>query len=243
MRIPRFFCPELSSLTVSLDAAESHHLARVLRLNPRDRVELFDGRGGLAGARIVTIRKDGVVLAIEEHRRFSPPSRTLVLAVSMAKAHRFDLLVEKCTELGVDHILAVLFERTVKLAKDSSLARYEKIAMSAAKQSGRLFLPRLSGPWPFQKVMEQLREDYPQAVWIYGEPDSAPCPLTGLQKTEKLPAGRDVICLIGPEGGFTDGEKEVLKEAGALPVQINPNVLRIETAAVAFAALFTFLRD
>lgn len=243
MKLPRFFCSDLSSSAACLDPFEFHHLAHVLRLKPGQSVELFDGAGGLARAVIRTVRKDGVELMIEDCRRFSPPSQKIVLAVSMPKAHRFDFLVEKCTELGVDHILAVLFDRTVKLAKESSLARYEKIAISASKQCGRLFLPRMNGPWPLEKAMEHLRIEYPQAAWIYGDFGPDACVLKGGMQTELGLSGRDVICLVGPEGGFTEGEKEILKQNGAVPVQIHSNVLRIETAAAAFAALLSFLRS
>lgn len=239
MRIPRFFCPDLSSSTVQLDPSESHHLAHVLRIKTGETVELFDGRGHLASARVSFVSKDKVSLIVSEMHTFPPPSWNIILAVSMAKANRFDFLVEKCTELGVDHIIAVVYERTVKMGKESTLARYEKIAVSAAKQSGRVFLPRLSGPWPFSKAIEYIRIEYPQAAWVYGEPFCEPTAPKGFNHA----SGKDMVCLIGPEGGFTEEEKQKLQAAGAYSVQINPNVLRIETAAAAFGALLAYFRS
>ncbi len=243
MRIPRFFCPDLSSSTVQLDPSESHHLAHVLRIKTGETVELFDGRGYLASARVSSIHKGKVSLIVSEIHSFSPPAWNIILAVSMAKANRFDFLVEKCTELGVDHIIAVVYERTVKMGKESTLARCEKIAVSAAKQSGRVFLPRLSGPWPLSNAIEYIRIEYPQAAWIYGEPFCGPTAPKGFNRAQDLPSGKDMVCLIGPEGGFTGEERQMLQAAGAYSVQINPNVLRIETAAAAFGALLAYFRS
>jgi len=227
------------SANVQLDSSESHHLAHVLRLKTGETVELFDGRGRLAFARVSSIHKDKVSLVVNEIRSFPPPAWKIVLAVSMPKTNRFDFLVEKCTELGVDHIIAVAYERTVKIGKESAMARYEKIAVSAAKQSGRLFLPYFSGPWPFYQATEYIRKEYSRAVWVYGEPFSGS---GNFERAKEHIGGKDVVCLIGPEGGFTDEEKNVLQSIGASSIQINPNVLRIETAAIAFGAILSFLR-
>lgn len=243
MKMPRFFCPDLSSEEVILEPSESHHLADVLRLGKGDCVELFDGKGKSAQAEVVWVRKGAVCLKVREVQCFSAPASKIILAVSPAKGHRFDFLIEKCTELGVDHILAVVFERTVKVGKESSLGRYEKIAIAAAKQSGCRFLPALGGPRPFPKAVEYLRKEYPSASWIYGD-TSLPVPAAvHLERMSSFLAEKDVVCLVGPEGGLTEGEKEALKSIGACPMQINPNILRIETAAVAFSALLCFLRQ
>ncbi|MEJ5260727.1 MAG: RsmE family RNA methyltransferase [Anaerohalosphaeraceae bacterium] len=228
---------------MQLDPSESHHLAHVLRIKMGETVEVFDGRGRLASARVSSIQKDKVSLILSEIHTFPAPAWNIILAVSMAKANRFDFLVEKCTELGVDHIIAVVYERTVKMGKESTLARYEKIAVSAAKQSGRVFLPRLSGPWPLSKAIEHIHIEYPQAAWIYGEPSCEPSPQKGLKHAEDLSSGKDIVCLVGPEGGFTEAEKQILQTLGACSVQINPNVLRIETAAIAFGALSAYFRS
>ena len=243
MKMPRFFCPDLSSEEVILEPSESHHLADVLRLGKGECVELFDGKGKSAQAEVVWVRKGVVCLKVKELRCFPSPASKIVLAVSPAKGHRFDFLIEKCTELGVDHILAVVFERTVKMGKESSLGRYEKIAIAATKQSGCRFLPVLGGPRPFLNAVEYLRNEYPSASWIYGDTSSQVPAAVHLGTMAGFLAEKDVVCLIGPEGGFTEAEKETLKSIGACPMQINPNILRIETAAVAFSALLCFLRQ
>jgi 16S rRNA (uracil1498-N3)-methyltransferase len=233
----RFYCPDLASGRTRLDPSESHHLIHVLRLKEGAQIEVFDGLGNVASAVILDINKKEVGFQTEKIHRSSPLAPAVILGVSMAKGSRFDLAVEKCTELGVDHICAVQFERTVKLGKKESLERYHRIAVSAAKQCGRNYLPQLTGPAPLRQTLEYLKERYPDSTGLYGGfgPDS-------VQITNLVPTcskGGTFICMVGPEGGFTPPELSLFAEYGFQEVNINPNILRTETAALAFASLLT----
>lgn len=237
MRIPRFFCQSIVDESI-LDSSESAHFCRVLRRKAGTPVELFDGKGTRAEGVVSRIEKKTVFVRIQAIHQ-SPPRRAgrIILAASYAKGQRFDWLVEKCTELGADHIAAVVFERTVKLGKDTSLLRLEKIALAAAKQCGRLWLPALSGPARFMETLDALVCTYPQAALFFGDPQGQP-----LCCIQPVFPKDDVIVLVGPEGGFTDAEIQRLGDAGALPVRLNPNVLRVETAAMAFCAALAAAR-
>lgn len=241
MKKHRFYCSEIKGPQATLDASETHHLAHVLRLSSGDRVELFDGRGKVAQAEIESVSKKSSVLSILEIQNYPAPPYRIILAVSLAKFQRFDFLVEKCTEIGADHIAAVQFERTVKLGKETSLSRYEKISISAAKQSGRVFLPTLSGPCLFDNTTKYLHNDYPQALWVYGEYESQFQPVQSVI-AERFASSTDIIAVVGPEGGITETERLVLRNMGALGLCINPNVLRVETAAIAFCAVLSAFR-
>lgn len=242
MKRHRFYCPEIQGENAVLDALETHHLAHVLRLGRGAAIELFDGRGKTAQGTVESVSKSGTFVNVSNIQIHPVPKSRIILAVSMAKSQRFDFLVEKCTELGADHIAAVQFERTVKQGKSTSLKRYAKICISAVKQSGRIFLPCLSGPSQLPKTMEFLQKEYPQAIWMYGENDAEIRPFQ--PKPEGCPdSSGDIIVVIGPEGGFTDTEKQTLCEAGALGVCINPNILRIETAAIAFCSFLAATRQ
>ncbi|HOK95514.1 MAG TPA: RsmE family RNA methyltransferase [Anaerohalosphaeraceae bacterium] len=232
MRIPRFFCESIVDESI-LDLPESAHLCRVLRGKPGTRVELFDGKGTLAAGIVSRIEKKQVYVRIQTIHQIRPrETGRIILAISYAKGQRFDWLVEKCTELGVDHIAAVLFDRTVKLGSPTIAERIDKIAIAASKQCGRLFLPVISGPAGLRESLDFLRTMYANAALLFGDPHGQP-----LHQNQSDSAGRDFIVLIGPEGGFTETEIEVLQNAGALPVCLNPNILRIETAAAAFCAV------
>ena len=142
----RFFCESIQTESV-LDPVESHHLCRVLRAQKGTAIELFDGKGTLAEGIVErTDKKNALIRTLTITQTPPPTSDRVILAVSFAKGQRFDWLVEKCTELGADHIAAVHFKRSVKLGKDTAMKRYRKIAVTAAKQSGRLFLPAIVAP-------------------------------------------------------------------------------------------------
>jgi 16S rRNA (uracil1498-N3)-methyltransferase len=230
----RFYCESIETESV-LDPVESHHLCRVLRAQKGTPVELFDGKGTLAEGVVERSDKKHAVIRIQTVTQ-TPPSTSgrLVLAVSFAKSPRFDWLMEKCTELGADHIAAVQFDRSVKLGKDTAMERYRKISVTAAKQSGRLFLPVITGPAKLQATLDDLTRQYPQSHLLYGEPDGGPLP----ESLENHPTP-DCIVLVGPEGGLTDDEKHLLSKAGATGVSINKNILRIETAAMAFCSILS----
>ena len=189
-----------------------------------------------------TISREKTLIKISNIQIHPPLQSRIILAVSLAKSQRFNFLIEKCTELGADHIAAVQFERTVKQGNLSSMKRYTKICISAAKQSGQIFLPRLSGPKTFPKIMKEFQNEYPQALWIFGgtDPESKPFSLINIPCNY---LHRDIIAVIGPEGGFTESEKIILRDLGADQVQINRNILRIETAAIAFCSLLSLIRS
>ena len=240
MRYIRCYCPTLALGPVSPDLAESHHLIHVLRLKPGTEVEVFDGRGRTGPAVVTEIRKKTVILDVKEIQTYPSLKPTLILAMSLAKGGRFEVAVEKCTELGADCLCAVQFDRTVKLGKQDSLHRYERITVAAAKQSGRNWLPRLLGPAPLDQTITTLESLYPNALRVYG--GFGPNAISWNKIAASFVKERDLICMIGPEGGFTDREIDLFAAKNFREISINPNILRTETAAVAFASLLGTLK-
>ena len=240
MNVHRFYCEKITEPVVELAGPEARHLASVLRLQKGQQVELFDGRGAAGIAAIKTITDKMIILDVKSLRVI--PQRTtgrIILAVSIAKGERFDWLVEKCTELGIDRLCPVLFERTVKSAAGSQiLQRWKRLAISAAKQSGRYFLPVIDSPAPLDKVSNMLNMDYPSADILFGQPQ-----LDALPIIRHPFSGKDLIVFVGPEGGLTDSEKSLLIKTGASPVHLTDTVLRVETAALAFASILAAMRD
>ena len=233
----RFYCETIDTESF-LDPVESSHLCRVLRASKGTPVELFDGQGTLAEGIVERADKRRTAVRVQKISRTpSPVTGRMILAVSFAKGQRFDWLVEKCTELGVDHIAAVQFERTVKLGKNTALERYRKITIAAAKQSKRLFLPKITGPEKFPATLDALVDRYPQSVLLYGDPKGVP-----LAEVAALNEGQDCIVVIGPEGGLCENELAFLSAKNSSGVMINRNILRIETAAVSFCAAVAVTR-
>jgi len=223
-----------------LDGPEAHHLRDVLRLSCGDTVELFDGRGVVAVATVTAINKTKVTLQVDDLRTYRRrTSGRIILAASIAKGERFDWLISKCTELGVDHIKPVIFERTVKLARNPNLhERWHKLAISAVKQCGRAFLPQIDAPVALPEALADLKRIYPNAAILVGSPGQEATPLVGTAL-----AGKDIIAFVGPEGGLNRDEEVLVHKAGGVGICLNDNVLRVETAAVAFAAILCWLRE
>ncbi len=239
MQAHRFYCEDLSGSAAELAGSEAHHLTDVLRLGIGDEVELFDGAGGLATARVKSVSRHRVTLVVERLQR-AEPRRTgrIIIAASIAKGERFDWVIGKCTELGVYRICPVVFERTVKQPKNpKTLERWTNIARAAAKQCGRLFLPRIDAPMSLAQAIEVIRADYPDVKLLVGNfnPDAKSILAQSSGET-------DVAAFIGPEGGFTEDELNLLKKAGAKSVCLTDTTLRVETAAMAFAAILAAKR-
>lgn len=240
MKHARFYCKAIGRQLAELTGAEAHHLADVLRLRAGDKAELFDGAGTLAEAVVSEIIKERVVLSVEKmHRHTRRQSGRIVIAAAMAKGERFDWLIGKCTELGVDRICPVLFERSTKRPKPSLVTeRYERIALAAAKQCGRLFLPQIDRPAAFEECLQTLTKDYPDAQLLAGSCGADAVPLIQFKYT-----GADIIAFVGPEGAMTEQEQQLLAQQRATPVRLTETVLRVETAAVAFAAILAAQHD
>jgi 16S rRNA (uracil1498-N3)-methyltransferase len=239
MGLHRFYCDSIDGPRIELEGTEAHHLA-VLRLNAGDKVELFDGLGGLATATISGIRKNIVTLEIEDVRRSEfPKTRRIIIAVSVPKGERFDWLIEKCTELGVERISPVIFERTVRQpGNPKALERWMNLAISACKQCKRLFLPQIDPPMNLQDCLESIKKDSPNCRIIAGGM-SGDCPSLAGQAFGQ----NDVAALIGPEGGFTENEEAFLKSRNVQFVRLSDTILRTETAAIAFASVLTAQRN
>lgn len=237
MRTLRFYCPEINKNSILTDS-QFRHVTKVLRLQQGDCIELIDGKGCLAKAVINKIEKNCARLLILDSKTSSPPEiKRVIIAPSIAKGERFDLLVAKCTELGTDAIYPVLYDRTVKQTIQPQ--RLEMIAIESAKQCHRLFLPKINAALHLPKAIEKIKTDFPNAKFIFGSLTKGAISIMDFNP----PGESDCVAFIGPEGGMTDYEEKMLKEMNAQPVTLTDTVLRIETAAITTAAVLSILRN
>jgi 16S rRNA (uracil1498-N3)-methyltransferase len=225
-----------TSIAIEGDAAA--HLMRVLRLSVGDAVTLFDGRGGEYAARIAGRERRGVQVELGEHRAIERESPLdLALVQSVARGERMDLIVRKATELGVTRIVPVSSERSVvRLAADQSAkkaAHWRAVAIAACEQCGRNRVPEVEQPQPLARVLEGFAShaDTPGVTRLLLDPEA----------TTALPAqvchARQIVLLVGPEGGLADEEVAFAARAGFRPSRLGPRILRTETAAVASIAV------
>ncbi len=236
----RFFHPAgLSRSTFSLDEAESHHAARVLRKLPGDRVELFDGRGQSANAEITLVKKDRVEVRIIELREMQiAPQPAIRLAVAPPKGDRFRWLVEKATELGIDQLIPMMTERTVVEPGAGKLDKLQAAVVAACKQSGRDFVMQVVENKSFADCLRSAAPETSPRVTLIGDPHGERF------QSEMIPVGTgDVLLLIGPEGGWSTAELEQAAPAGARRVRIADQILRTETAAIQLAGLCVWARS
>lgn len=227
----RFFLPGLpESGAALLEGLEAHHLIHVLRARMGDVVELFDGAGLVALAEVIKLTKRDVSLQIQQtSRRMAAPKR-VVLATAVPKGDRFDWLIEKATELAVSLVIPLTTTRSVVDPRDSKLEKLRQTVISACKQSGRNFLMDLAPVTAWKDFVETRLSG--GAAWI-AHPGGESLP-TG----SALWAGHDsAVFAVGPEGGLTDDEVRLAEQHGAKRVSLGANILRIETAAIALAAI------
>ena len=213
---------------IRLEGDEARHLARVARHQVGDLVEIFSGQGDGFLAQVMEIQKDSVELAVREPVPDRLASLELTLLVAPPKGDRFDWIVEKATELGVSRLVPILCGRSVVDPRLSKIERLKRAIIEASKQCGRTRLMTLDRPTAFSSVISQ-ETDSPRLFADFGgiPPHSWP----------KFAAGTKVSLAIGPEGGWTDEERQHAVTAGWVVVGLGQTRLRVETAAVVGAAI------
>ncbi len=232
----RFFCPQLnfSDLPVAItDPRELHHLRNVLRLRQGDTIQVFNEKGEEATGTILTSAPQQVTLAVKSLRRHRLASPRIILACAIPQRSKFETIVEKATELGVDEIIPLKTARTqVRLKADqgeSKIARYQKVAVNAAKQSQRLSVPIIYPVATFQYALQLLQQRSSTVIFIpslIGERKNILAALRSIS----LPS--QIAFFIGPEGDFTAPEYALAQSHGCIPVSLGGNVLKVETAAL-----------
>ena len=221
----------LDAARLVIDGDEFHHLGRVLRKKKGDLILVTDGNGSRCEVRIVDIGKKSLEGEILDHSVVERPDTGVTVALSLLKApQRFELFLEKATELGVSAIIPMITARTVSQPTSERvqgrLSRWRTIVLSAARQSKRYYLPNLLEPLSFRQVT--AIECYDLKVIPYEGSDEAP---------EVQCAGKNTLFMIGGEGGFTEKEVVDAREAGFREISFGKTILRAETAGI-FAVAF-----
>ena len=225
--LPRLFVRAQlgEGVRVDLDASQANYLGNVMRLGEGAELLVFDGSSGEWLARISEAGKKRMALTVERRTRQSEAIPDVWLAFSPVKRTQTDWLVEKATELGVAKLIPVITQRTI--AERVKLERLGSIAIEAAEQCGRTRLPTIDEPISLAQFLKQAE----RAIYFADEGGGEPA-------ASAFKPGPAVI-LTGPEGGFTDDERAVIRAApNAIPVSLGPRILRAETAALAALAVY-----
>jgi len=232
MRINSFVLPAaLKADLVALSPEESHHLARVLRVEAGQEMTLFDGQGTRAEGIVDTVTKKEVTVRITARETVPPPAVEITLIQAVCKPDRFELILQKATELGVRHIQPIITKNaSLPAGKIEKMAeRGEAIIRNAAQQCGTAWLPEFQPLEKFPSIFPMLGKF--DAVFIGSlHPEANPFRKT-FQTLEKSKI-KTAALLIGPEGDFTKEEVNAAVAAGAVPVTFGSQILRTETAAI-----------
>ncbi len=225
-------------------AGELDRLLRVLRLKDGTTLAVFDGHGRSGQARL-TVAADGgaaCLQPIEGDVASAAAPLPVVLFQAIPKSTRMDWLVEKATELGVSEIVPLVSERCIIRVGDRSragnrLSRWRRLAREAARQCGLAKVPDVTEPLAFEPAMRRIAGEFPTGMYGSLEPDAMP--LRRALAALAHQSDRMALC-IGPEGDFTQRETGCLREAGMLPIDLGPRILRVETAALAALCLIGY---
>jgi len=236
-----FIAPELiDGDTVKLDDATARQITKVLRLREGDRICLLDGRGNLHDSQLSsTARNDTTAKILSSSLCQNEPVLDFTLAICLPKGDKLELIVQKCVELGISRIVVVESERTVSHLDDArasdKMTRWRRIAAEAAEQSGRGIIPEMSGIIDFADLAAIISET-DLAIVAWEEEHQS----TLKQILRAQPDAKSALLIIGPEGGLSESEVELVKSAGAKSVSLGRRVLRSETAAIAACAVVMY---
>ena len=210
---------------VELDAGQANYLGNVMRLGEGAELLLFDGRSGEWLGRIAEAGKKRMVLTVDRRVREPETIPDMWLAFAPVKRTQTDWLVEKATELGVARLMPVVTQRTI--VDRVKLDRLESIAIEAAEQCGRTIVPEIAEPVALPRLLKE--RDAERTLYFADEAGGEPA------ATAFRPG--PALVLTGPEGGFTDGEREAIRAApNSVAISLGPRILRAETAALAALA-------
>lgn len=239
MRIPRVYLPHPLRIAEAVDLSGdiAHYIGTVLRLKAGSTVALFNGDDGEFLAELQDVSKKHARLlpreAIENH---ADPVLPVHVGIGLSRGDRMDIVIQKCTELGVGRVTPLFTERCEVKLDDRRAARrqahWQKVAISATEQSGRCRVPVIESPLSMTDWLQQSHAGCCLVLDPYAE----------ARLTLPPDHGQSAVTLLsGPEGGLTDGEVRAAVGQGFTPMTLGPRILRTETAPLAAVSILQYL--
>ena len=229
----RFFCDSITTDSAAITGDDAHHITRVLRMKAGDALSLCDGAGNEYDALIVSVSPEAVVCTVSNpHASEAESPVQVTLFQCLPKTGKMELIVQKCTELGVFSVVPVQSARCVVVPGkdyDKKRERYSRVALEAAKQSRRAMVPQVL---PLTELKKIDVKSFDLCLVAY-EDESTVALKQVLRAAGIL---QSIALLIGPEGGLEEGEVRQLVQAGAKSVSLGKRILRTETAGMAMLA-------
>jgi 16S rRNA (uracil1498-N3)-methyltransferase len=215
------------NLKSKLDKAQSHYIHKVMRIKEGQNFSLFNQSGEFE-AKVENIIKGIVEFSVEKKLRSADNPTEIWLAFTPIKLNYLNLMIQKATELGVTRFMPLLSDRTV--VRNINEKRIKKIIVEASEQSNRLNLPTLD---KLKNLEEFLKENIDTKI-LFGD-------LNSDNKKIDIKSDEPICVLIGPEGDFSIKEREIIyKMKNIIPININKNILRSETAAISMISIISY---
>jgi 16S rRNA (uracil1498-N3)-methyltransferase len=205
---------------------EQHHLV-VGRAQPGELIEVFDGKGNVWTTAVESVSKRETIALLKDYRRVPPPSLELILGIALIRTAALDLALEKAVEVGVTRVVPFRAERSNAVGGNRH-DRWSRIVVEAAKQSKHYHVPAIDGVANFEEVLSI----HASTKIMFAERDGAPL--------QSALAGSPALYLIGPEGGWTDGEIATARASGFHAVSLGAGILKAETAAIVGGAIIRY---
>ncbi len=211
---------------VPITGDELHHLKGVNRAKKGDKIEVIDGKGSLYFGSIRSLEDHEAIVGITGEEKQDKPPASVTIAPSLTKKRAMNVLVEKLTEMGVDEIRPVIFDRTDEKYSPSMLKKWQRIAVQALKVNKKLWPTQVYPPVCLRELTESMK-------------DTGSKILLHIEGEAYLPVGicEPVVSVVGPPGDFVPEERELLLGNGFIQIKINDGILKTETAAISIAAI------
>jgi 16S rRNA (uracil1498-N3)-methyltransferase len=239
--MPRFYAPQpqIEEGMLRVEGSEVRHIRRVLRLKAGDRIVVFNGSAQEYEGTIVEEGPSSIVIQIQNIFSSKTESHLeITLAQSLLKGEKMDYLIQKATELGVKEIIPFFSSRSVPLLdKSKKLKRYhrwEKIAVEASKQCGRVVVPKIGPLQDYSEILQTASPDSLRLIlWERGGASLKEILKESKEKTK-------IFFIVGPEGGVSNEEVEQARGIGFIPVTLGKRILRSETASLCLLGVLQY---
>ena len=234
----RIFVEEITD-ELKIGGDDAHHLAYSLRAKRGDKIIAVDTAGNCAEIELIDFDKETITARrVGDVRRISAEKK-IILADCLPKQNRFENIIEKATELGVEKIIPLISERTIMRPRDGKLERWQRIAKESSEQCARDTIPEIEIVRELDDWLKEISPLNDDTLFLFcweSERD------TTVREVLSVNKDKNIIVLIGPEGGFSEREVEKIKSAGGVSVTLGKRVLKTDTAAISVLAMINYER-
>lgn len=236
----RIFLENITSEVVTISGGDANHLARSLRARRGDRITAVDGAGNCAVIELIDFDKEKIMAKRVSKVQKISVERKIILADCLPKQNRFDNIIEKATELGVEKIIPLISERTIarpgSTRTQSKLERWQRIAKEAAEQCARDTIPEIGNVRALSDWLKEITPLDGETLLLFCWEAEKEITVREILSNWK----KNIIVLIGPEGGFSESEVLEIKAAGGVSVTLGKRILKTDTAAISVLAMINY---